>query len=455
MRYWQFRIWVGLGLIVLFAGAVMAATPATPAEVARLVVKLRGTDLEQARAALDELVAAGEPAKKQAVTTLAELVARRRSLRDNARRRLVAMTKSLRDPARRKVVTEALDLHAKAAAEAVRFAFDDKEYAVPAKARTGWSPGRDYQKGQIPLEGRVEVAIGRFNQAEPKLLALLGYSLPIKRPGGGGFAKAYLADKLSDPGQPLRVLTYNIADSALAWAKVGESLADRVKAMTDAEEGYQTMAELASHAGVPDEETAPPPSTSSATPQEGGEIPALALAAGALFAGEYAEAARLRPSDEADGRLFDLLVRRYVLVHGAKRRGDWTRSEQEAVYLLNLYRLSLNLCPLMTNPKIYAAAAEHSQWQNSNNQMSHTRPEKDKSSFGLRLQAQGYRWGSSENIAGGNSMGAIWSWRADAGHHRNLISPRHRACAIAQVGRFVTYNSGTKIEIEGLGDLIR
>jgi len=457
MRYWQLRIWVGLGLIVLPAGAAMAvATPATPVEISRLVLQLRGSDMAQARAALDELLAAGEPAKKQALSTLAGLGTRRRGLRDNARQRLIAMTKLLCDPARRKMVTEALDVHAKAAAEVLRFAFDDKEYPVPAKAHTGWSPGRDYQKGQIPLEGRVEVAIGRFNQAETKLLRLLGYSLPLKRPGGGGFGKAYLMDKLSDPGQPLRVLTYNIADSGLAWAKVGASLAERVKALKAAEEAFEKTAEMARQAGVPTEDITPPPdSTSSARTQQAGEIPALVLAAGALFAGEYAEATRLRPSDEADGRMFDLLVRRHMLVCSAKRRGDWTRPEQEAVYLLNLYRLSLNLCPLMINPKIYAAAAEHSQWQNQNNQMSHARPEKDKSSFSLRLRVQGYRWGSSENIAGGTPKGAIWSWRADAGHHRNLISKRHRACAIAQVGRFVTYNTGTKIEIEGLGELIR
>ncbi len=453
MRYWRLVVWIGAGLIVLSAGAAMAATSV---EVSRLVMQVRGTDLDQARAALEELLAAGEPAKKQALGTLAGLVAQRRGQRDSARRHLAATTRLLQNPARRKVVTEALDLHAKAAAEVLRFAFDDKEYPVSAKAHTGWSPGRDYQKGQIPLEGRIEVAIGRFNQAETKLLGLFGYSLPFKRPGGGGLGKAYLADKLRDSGKPLRVLTYNIVDPGVAWAKVGANLADRVKALKAAEEAYHKTAEMARQTGVPIEEIDPPPvSTAAAKPQADGNIPALALAAGALFAGEYAQAAQLRPSEEADGRLFDLLVRRCVLVRGAKRRGDWTRSEQEAVYLLNLYRLSLDLCPLMTNPKIYAASSEHSQWQNRHNQMTHTRPEKDKSSFSIRLREQGYLWGSSENIAGGSGKEAIWSWRADAGHHRNLISARHRACAIAQAGRFVTYNSGTKIEVEGLGDLVR
>jgi hypothetical protein len=46
-------------------------------------------------------------------------------------------------------------------------------------------------------------------------------------------------------------------------------------------------------------------------------------------------------------------------------------------------------------------------------------------------------------------------WRADAGHHRNLINPSWRAVGLGSVGRYTTFVAGKKLEDNGLGSLVR
>jgi len=450
----------------------LSPSPKAPvAEVTRWIVQLQGTDAEEARSALDNLLAGGDDARRRTTAALTELVARRQRLGDDGRRRLTRKVAFLAEPRKIDLILKALDQHADASAEAIRFAFSDSDYAVPDKARTGWSPGRDYQKGQILLEGRIEVAIARFNQSEAVLVQAFGLSMRTESPGGGGFGKAYLAGTLRDTGQPLHVLKYNIADSGPAWAVIGEEFASESKSYEQANLLAALARELAGKAGVnitaADGAAKPAPPASRPTgkaAQTGAATPAasamdeeallrFARAVGALFAGEYARAAELKPEDVVGARLFDLLVRRHVMVRSAKQGGPWSLNDMKAMHLLNLYRLSLDLWPMMANPKIYAAAAEHSQWQDKNNTMSHIRPEADKRSPSDRCKLAGYDGSLGENIAGGSVDGAIWTWRADAGHHRNLLNRSGRAFAIAGYGRYVTYDPGRTLEVEGLAEL--
>ena len=125
------------------------------------------------------------------------------------------------------------------------------------------------------------------------------------------------------------------------------------------------------------------------------------------------------------------------------------------MHLLNLYRLSLSLDPLVANPKLHAAAKEHSQWQARRGQITHVRPEPDKRTVWHRCRAQGYRGAWGENIAAYPGTDAIWAWRSDAGHHRSLLSPSFRAAGIGQAGQFATYNAGGTIEDAGLAALLK
>jgi hypothetical protein len=418
------------------------AAQATP--IPRLVAKLRSADPKEADAALDELLAAGEQGKKYAAGALTALLRRRRHLREEARKPLAAPFRFLADQARTRTILQGLHRLAAAGNEAVAFAFDDQRYPVPARAHRGWMAGRDYQKGQVLLEGRVEVAVGIFNRVESELVRLFGLRVTARSPGGGGFGRAHLRGALKDGSRPLRVLKYNFTDAEAAWAQIGSLLAARFPRWEQADRAYQHAKAMAEKAGVePPKEGAP------------AELPPIVPAAAALFAGEYEQALRLRPRSGPAARIFDVLVRRHVLVRNAEARGSWSRREKEMMHLLNLYRLSLDLPPLVANAKLYAAAREHSEWQSRHGRMTHVRPEADKRTFAQRCRAQGYGAARAENISGWGGADAIWSWRCDAAHHRNLISGGLRAAAVALSGRFATYDAGTAIDAPHLAALLK
>jgi len=105
--------------------------------------------------------------------------------------------------------------------------------------------------GQIPLEGRIEVAIARFNQSEAMLVQAFGLSLRTESPGGGGFGRAYIAGTLQDTGQPLHVLKYNISDSGAAWVAIGERFVKEAKSYDQAD----LLASLARELAAVREET--------------------------------------------------------------------------------------------------------------------------------------------------------------------------------------------------------
>ena len=181
------------------------------------------------------------------------------------------------------------------------------------------------------------------------------------------------------------------------------------------------------------------------------------MAAAALFAGDYETANAKRPSnDTLEGKIFTELVRRHVMILNEEfAKKGWGRDELKAMRLINLYRNALGLVPMRANPKIHAAAREHSQWQAKHRKMTHGRPEKGFENHRARCKQQGYNAGGGENIAGGSGEQAVWMWRADAGHHRNLISPKWRAFALGTVGRYTTYNAGSRIEDPGLKSVVR
>ena len=428
----------------LLLALLLPSAPATAADLRDPSAKLRDTDGDTARAALTQLLAHGDRGRQTARLIIQALLEQRIRLHQTARKALIAPAAFLDRPDRIKPLVLALDRHAVAAAKAVHFAMDKSQYPIPAKAYTGWSPGRDYQKGQILLEARVEVAVGLFNKLEAVLVRSFGSSVAASPPGGGGFARDYLAGRLTDSPRPLGILKYDFTDATSAWSRIGATLIERHTAYRSADEALTLTHDLARRVGLPAKPNPPP------LPP-----PPIVGALAALFAGQYADADKLRPNAALANRIFNLLVRRRVLIHNAKLPGNFSRSERHMLHQLNLYRLSLNLDPLVANPKLHAAAREHSQWQARNRRMTHRRPEPKLHRFGDRARAQGYPAARGENICAMPGPWAVWGWRSDAGHHRNLIDPAARAAGIGQSGSFVTYDTGGLIENTPLAKLLK
>jgi len=433
--------------LVVTAAVVLAAAAAPAAEAPQtqptgaLVTRLRGKDHDQAEQALKQLLARGEAGKKTATGVLKDLLRRRALVMADAHRRLSAQFRLVGDPARMKALAAAMDRHEAAAAELMKFAFDNKRYPVPAKASTGWLPGRDYQKGQVLLEGRAEVAFALSNKLESQVAGAFGWALRARRPGGAGLARDYLANKLTDSDRPMRVLKYDLVDPVPAWVQIGMFVARWQKTFVRSRADYGHARAMAAKVGLEADDKTP-------------ELPELVTAIGVLFSGDLESAARHRPADAAGARIFDFVVRRYVMIYNARAGKRWSRREKQLLRRLNLIRLGANLPPLVANDKLHAAAREHSTWQNRNRKMSHSRPEKDKRTVYLRCRAQGYRAGACENVSHAAGAIDIWLWRTDAGHHRILLLPRIRAAGIGQAGTIVTYDGGWLIENEPLARLL-
>ena len=367
------------------------------------------------------------------------------SAESSAEGALKRISANLLDGKTREKLAEAFKNRDEAAAELIRFAFDDKKYPVPAKAQTGWQPGKDYQKGQILIEGRTEAALARHNLLETALLAALGRAVRMRNPGGLNVGRKYLKGTLKDQGKPVPVTKYNLTDTAPAWKAVAASLVASYK-----NQGGAKMLQEA-------REAAKAASRAQGGRQQANRVPQLGVAAAALFSGDYKAAAALRsPKETLEDKIFTELVRRHVMILNESAAGKgWNKPELKSMRTLNLYRIALNVCPLRANQRIRAAAREHSEWQARNNTMTHVRPEGKFRTHGERCKRQGYNAPGAENIASGKGEQPIWLWRADAGHHRNLINPKWRAVGFGSAGKYTTFVTGRTLENKALRHVVK
>ena len=428
----------------LLSVLALAGRPCRGADTDALALALQSADPDTARAALDKLLAAGDEGTRRARSVLADLVRNRAATLAAARKIWHDRFAACLDAEKSKPVFDRVDQHAKAGREVLAFAMSNQTYPDTGKAKSGWRPGKDYQKGQLLLEGRTEIAVGHYNRLEVALVKSLGGVLGAGPPGGGGHGRAYLAGTLKDSGQPVPVLTYNLADPLTAWGQIAAALTRHRDRYRKAHAAWELAQQLAAKAGAPVAK-APPPAPSEP----------LVEAGTALLAGEFAEALKLRPPGSApERRWFDVLLHRGILLRNARANDTGTGPERKALHEINLYRLSVALPPLVANAKIYAAAREHTLWQVRNHKVGHGRPEQDKLTVFHRCHAAGYRGPSSENIAGTHRTTALWIWRADASHHRSMILTKIHAGAVARSGRIVTYNAGWLVEDPALRELL-
>ncbi len=120
-----------------------------------------------------------------------------------------------------------------------------------------------------------------------------------------------------------------------------------------------------------------------------------------------------------------------------------TAPEAEFVRLLNAYRQSNGLAPLLVSELASDAARKHSSDMARYRYFSHVTSQSDwfasGSSFVSRLSAAGYRdWGAvGENIAAGQmyATDVFNAWKASPGHRANMLGSSYRVIGVAEVFR--------------------
>jgi len=171
-------------------------------------------------------------------------------------------------------------------------------------------------------------------------------------------------------------------------------------------------------------------------------LPALEVVSLREFAWSAEEAAVLARSREV------------VQLNEAQWQRAWDEDEnqqramshdQEQVRITNAYRAMLGRHALAWNPRIQAAARDHSEWMDQTGEFGHFEPGRPES-YGPsdRMRLRGYAGGASENVAAtrGSAMSAHQGWCRSSGHHRNLLMSGHKEMASSGVGRLWTQNFG-------------
>jgi uncharacterized protein YkwD len=286
---------------------------------------------------------------------------------------------------------------------------DPKSYPPPANMP--FSPG-DLQVNQAPVEGRIEATIELWNEQEIVLGKLLGINARgNKSAGGGGYAAKVAKGKLPDPCEeivPMQQYKFvEILDGLERSVPLWQSALAKYVAIRD------RLVADSKLAGMLELKLPEPPKPDP-----------LAYALHHLFADKVEEALKKAAElDETGKTLFATLGERYLLFRSSKPDGDWNKAETGALVLLNLYRLALGLKPLLGNQHIQAAAVDHSLYQ-AKNGMNHGENIPEKATPDKRVHLAGYKGGGiCENCASTNDpVKAIWMWRMDSGHHKNLLN---------------------------------
>lgn len=110
----------------------------------------------------------------------------------------------------------------------------------------------------------------------------------------------------------------------------------------------------------------------------------------------------------------------------------------EVITRVNAERKKVGCSPLRTSEALRKAAQLHSHDMRTKNYFSHT--SKDGRTPFDRMRAQGYRYGSAENIAAGQrtAQAVVTAWMRSTGHRKNILN-----CANKAIGVGVSQGSGT------------
>ncbi|MBI3828493.1 MAG: CAP domain-containing protein [Planctomycetes bacterium] len=312
-----------------------------------------------------------------------------------ARRRVDALVAFLDDKAGAERLARLFKDHGVAGAAAHAYIFDDKKYAVPAKAHTGWIPGKDTQPGYEEMERLVSAAVAKHNE----LLAALCQSMRAVPETCGDKQPT-----LKIWGDPVpKVPSYGIYSAT--------ALFDQFFKAFDRE--YKPY--LKTRAALEAAKAAETPKT---------ENRGLYKALAALAAGQYKEARTAGASlSGLEADFFREACAFHVFNWNAANPLGRTPAEAEATKILNLYRIALNLHPLVHSEKLQQVSKDYAQEMDRLNFFDHVHPrDPARKTMGLRGQRLGYPEICGECISStGKGNNEIWEWRADAGHHRIMV----------------------------------
>ena len=134
------------------------------------------------------------------------------------------------------------------------------------------------------------------------------------------------------------------------------------------------------------------------------------------------------------------------------------REDGRQVLVTNAYRVLLGRRALGWNPKLQAAAYDHSEYMARTGDFGHNEPTPGRETPWARMNGRGYTRPGGENCYAGGSAAesAHEAWRNSPGHHRNLIAAGHQEMASSLVSRYWTQVFGSEqdylLELEAWSD---
>lgn len=328
-----------------------------------------------------------------------------------ARKRLESTLDILNNKTKGERLTKLYQEHAELKAKAHEWLFGNKEYATPAKARTGWVPGKDTQPGHDEMEKRVSVLIVKHNELIATLCAALRFRFEVV-----GVKKMTTTPLTANIP---KVYQYGIAS---ATSGLDYLLKDYAKKY----EKYQAARKAMEAAkGADTEETKEKPI-----------LKALALLAQGKYAEARAAGAQLSGLEKD---FFWHACAYYLVAWNRKNPGGHAPNEMKGTELINVYRIALGIRPLAHHPKLHEMAKDYSQEMDKHGFFGHVHPkDPSRKTHGKRAQRVGYSGVDGENCASGAAgEQSVWRWRADAGHHRGMIKPSSNEIGLASASKAV------------------
>lgn len=309
--------------------------------------------------------------------------------------------------------------HAAAGAAALQYLFDDSKYAIPAKAYSGWIPGKDTQPGYEEAERLVNAAATKHNELVTCLAQVMraipqtfGDRQPTLKPWSNPVPK---------------VPAYGICAVPAVFDPLLAAFDKEYKTYQAARVKLETL--------------------KAADTEKSADRP-LYRALGALAAGRFDEARKAGATLQgAEAVFFRLACQHRALAWNASNLQGRSSIEAEAIRIMNLYRIALGLHPLAHNEKLHKVASDYLQQMDKLNFMAHVHPrDPERKTLGARGKRLGYPDISGECLSSsGKGNNEIWEWRADAGHHRIMIGSDDYEVGLA-FGKHGVLNTGRGTE---------
>lgn len=328
-----------------------------------------------------------------------------------ARKGLSSMVSFLDDKAKHEKLAKLYAEHAELKAKAHAWLFGNDGYPIPAKAQTGWVPGKDTQPGHDEMEKRVSLLIVKHNELITALTGALR-------------SKSEVAGERKMTTDPLTTNIPKVHQYGILSATGGMGCF-----LTDYAKKYEAYAKARA------EWLAAKEAETDATRER-----PLLKALGELSLGRYAEAhAAGAGLTELEKGFFWHACAYHLIEWNRKNLGGHTPLELEATELINVYRIALGIRPLAQHPQLHEMAKDYVQEMDKLKFFGHVHPsDPSRKTFGDRAKRVGYQGVDGENVAGGKGGAhAVWMWRADAGHHRGMINPGSNEIGIGSTSNTV------------------